>query len=189
MSINPALESSVKLRVLLAAAAVALGLIAAPAVTSAVSSDPVAAQANSNLSWSGRKSLTEYVGGPAQVTVSEGATKLKDNVTYDWPFVSSDYNPSTKTGSINFKGKVDWWHSGYNFHVVISNPSIVYKNGVGQLWADVHSTLEGQIDSKGRDAVWDLSGGDTIVTEAGEKLLAFYAKGEKWDPVNYQVAK
>ncbi|RJQ78796.1 hypothetical protein D5S17_12005 [Pseudonocardiaceae bacterium YIM PH 21723] len=197
-----------RLRTLLITAVVALGLIAAPVVTTQFSpvTEVSAAATTGKLAWGGRKGLTDYIGGPQYVTVSEGATKLPGDYIYDWPFVSSDYDPATKTGSVNFRGKVDWHHEGYDFHVIISNPSFVYKDGVGKLVADVRITYpdDNTFPRDGRGPYWDLTdtpavvNGNTIswtnvattVNDEGDKHMnPFYVKGYAYDPATFSFTK
>ncbi|RJQ78794.1 hypothetical protein D5S17_11995 [Pseudonocardiaceae bacterium YIM PH 21723] len=184
-----------KLRVLLAAAAVTLGLIAAPAVTQHVTAKPVADTPFANtLIWPGRKSLTSYVDG--NVTLSDGVYRnANDKDSFIWPFAGSDYNEATKTGSVNFKGKVDWNHVGHGFHLTISNPTFKLTNGKAQLVADVTLAVNGGETTQGRDAYWDLELASTWdkdgelgwygtpkVTEAGAKVFQkWYGVGDAWD--------
>ncbi|RJQ78793.1 hypothetical protein D5S17_11990 [Pseudonocardiaceae bacterium YIM PH 21723] len=194
-----------KIRILLATAAVALGLIAAPAINQSISSAPVAAtKADGELVWAGRKNLTSYVGGPENVTVSDGAYKLPPTQDdFSWAFLSTDYNPATKTGSINYKGKVDWYHAGHGFHIIISNPTIKYTNGKGEFIADVKMPVTGGETTEGRAAIFTLSDSagtvegnkyswpsvGTTVTAEGERLFQkWYAAGSAWDSAKYYVS-
>ncbi|MBV7363166.1 HtaA domain-containing protein [Actinomycetaceae bacterium TAE3-ERU4] len=156
-----------------------------------------------NLGWGLRKSFTTYIRGIAQ-----GDWKLSGGVSWDgsrfnFPVDSGVYNSRTRTGTINYSGKIAFnGHHGI-LDMRIANPSIVINGNRATLYATVSSSdMSGKHINYGRVHFASMSvsnvrlnGGQLTfnasgvsLTGSGSKAFAgYYSAGEALAPLSSTV--
>lgn len=192
-------------------AAVALGSFVAVAQAPAATAAPqsVVVSSADPLNWGFKESFRTYIKNIAvgSITVSEGAARSGTSPTagFTWPSAGGTYDPVTRSGQLNYGGKVTFRSTGHGiWFITLANPKVVLNgSSSGKLLVDVSyrtGGTESAPDSVGSAVAVDfgavavspptVSGNSSTYTNQAVTLTApgaeafggFYEAGTVLDP-------